>query len=232
MQTYVIHLESGQIHAGFFQKDSLQSTFSGDAPSLIPFLQNHPHDHVLLASSSSEIEQPISELLQTHGISFEKLDFSQLNISFAENLPVSANIIATLYGALRHFPQNDCLVVSLDHEICFDLVTKEGVYRGGATFPSPYAKQKPLSSIGESLSAQNTIGNYYGTLGAIERIIFEIKQEAEHPGSVQVLATSSEPFAEMTQDLQEWVDCIDPHLTLIGLHEIQKEHLLTKEKSL
>ena len=152
--------------------------------------------------------------------------------SFAENLPVSANIIATLYGALRHFPQNDCLVVSLDHEICFDLVTKEGVYRGGATFPSPYAKQKPLSSIGESLSAQNTIGNYYGTLGAIERIIFEIKQEAEHPGSVQVLATSSEPFAEMTQDLQEWVDCIDPHLTLIGLHEIQKEHLLTKEKSL
>ena len=51
--------------------------------------------------------------------------------------------IANIYGALYHFPSNDCVIVDIGTTVRFDYVTKHGVYLGGAIFPMILTEELP-----------------------------------------------------------------------------------------
>jgi type III pantothenate kinase len=129
-------------------------------------------------------------------------------------------------------------------------VTKDGKYLGGAIYPgfaisakglSGYTQllpevhiEKPESAVAKTTMTHIQSGIYWGLLGAIERLVFEMKSINPSPSSVQVVATGGCTQQDRTptnflDDLGELVDCIDPQLTLVGLHEILKEHI-KKEK--
>jgi pantothenate kinase type III len=94
---------------------------------------------------------------------------------------------------------------------------------------------KPPSPLGTDMQTHIQSGLYYGQLGAIECLIAELAAMTESPSSVKVIATGGGTLVEdaympdlktaFVADLKEIVDCIDPHLTLFGLHEILKEQL-------
>lgn len=195
----------------------------------------------ILVSSVNQTKE--KDLLATLPF-YTLLDFSKVKVPLDVDEPqeVGHDRIANVYGALFHFPQNDCIVVDMGTAVTFDYVGCNGHYLGGAIYPgveigakglAQYTArlpavdvEKPETSVGKTTKTHIQSGLYWGLLGAIERITFEIRSQSENPSNVKVLATGGllvkwgESF---TEDLKELVDLIDPALTLIGLHETMKE---------
>ncbi len=246
----VLDIDDSTIKGAFFQENAGRSFFA------IPYhmqglkekLQNQPVRQALISTSSPSIEKEVVALFKSLSYPYQVLDYSK--VKFILNAEEPKNIrhdqIANIYGALFHFPQNDCIVVSVEKIVSFDLIGKEGCYLGGALYPgikmaiNSLVEQKlpndinfsPTSPLGKTPAAQVQSGIYWGLLGAIERIVSELRQVAPStPSSTQVIATgeatrfpegafSDEKFLKELSDL---VDLIDPQLALIGLYEILKE---------
>jgi type III pantothenate kinase len=102
-------------------------------------------------------------------------------------------------------------------------MSAEGLFN--KTHALPRVKlQHPESALGKTTVEHIQSGIYFGMLGAIERIVDELRQEHPSPSSMMVLATGGMTRdKELEQDLLDFVDIVDPYLTLIGLKEILKE---------
>lgn len=260
----VLDIGNTRLKGALFEGDSLIRHFA--LPSRPEVLVSEFQSHVLgkgitsvlLSSVNEPAAQSIKKILQELGIPFYHVLAKDLCVvlDVEEPMAVGEDRIANIYGALFHFPKNDCLVIDIGTAVTFDFVTKEGVYKGGAIYPGPeicakalcdYTDKLPLtpfakppSPVGKTTKTHIQSGIYYGLLGALERLIFELKMESPSPSSVQVVATGGATQCEegpleslhmqFLDDLKELVDSIDPYLTLIGLHEILKEHLIKKEK--
>lgn len=246
----VLDIDDSTVKGAFFQENIGKNFFA------IPYrveglkekLENQPVQQALVSVSNSTIEKEIGVLFQSLHYPYQFLDYSKVKFVLNAEEPESLrhDQVANIYGALFHFPQNDCIVVNLEEVISFDLISKEGCYLGGALYPGvkmtikSFVEQKlpevpnppPSSPLGKMPVMQVQSGTYWGLLGAIERIVSELRQVAPStPSSTQVIATgeatrllkgtfSDENFLK---DLSDLVDLIDPQLALIGLHEILKE---------
>ena len=243
----VIDIGNTKIKAGYFKQDTLVEVFSCETQGpfkedFVGFLSKSPADEILLSSVSTRGSETVQKILREVNRPFRVLDFSKLKLKLDvdEKEQLGHDRIANAYGALHRFPQYDCIIVDIGTGVTFDLVTKEGCYKGGAIYPGMeisarslaeytdrlplVSVQKPPSPLAKTTETHIQSGIYYGLLGAIERIVFELRQLGPLPISVQVLATGGALQTDaLISDVQELVDVIDPHLTLIGLHEILKE---------
>lgn len=235
----VVDCGSQEIKAGLFEEDRLLHSFNGKRPEqLLELLKDKKIERGLIASSDST-SQEMATLLSTQGFPcrvLEAKDFGKLATD--ETLPLLQPVrIANIYGALSHFPSNDCVIVDLGATIRFDYVTKQGVYQGGAIFPDfeavfhelektpfPDFGGQNIESVGKDKLEQTKSGCYFGILGAIERIVAELRLSSEAPSNVMSIATGGPTrFPEIQKDLQDFIDIVDPQLTLIGLNQILKE---------
>jgi type III pantothenate kinase len=259
----IIDIGNSCIKIAFFENDTLIKTFSIDHTNLNTnevqdALSSYIIKSAFIASVHKKVEHFLCDILDRLCISYEILDISKLSLTFSvqEPLAVGHDRIANVYGALHHFPTSDCLIVDIGTAVTFDFVTKEGDYLGGAIYPgcdisakalSTYIDQLPLanitkppSPIGKTTIEHIQSGIYYGLLGAIERILDEIRSTSPSPSSIKILATGGATRIEntsiceakraFTDDLKDLVDFINPHLTLLGLYEIFKEHLSKKQE--
>lgn len=251
----VVDVGNFQAKAAFFEEDKIADLLVFQEGSLQAFcdkLAEHPVKRALIASVHREREGIIARCLHDKGIPFKQLDQMPLKIKLDVDEPeqLGQDRIANAYGALKKFPLNDAIVVDIGTAITFDLVAKEGRYLGGMIFPgftllakslSEYTDLlpnvvvvKPESPLGKTTKTHLQSGMYYGGLGAIERLIDELRRVSGSPGAVKVLATGggvredSEEKRAFVEDLKELVDGIDANLTLIGLHEILKEEGVAK----
>lgn len=233
----VVDCGSQEIKAGLFEEDRLVHSFNGKHPEqLLELLKDKKIEKGLIAGDSTS--QEMATLLSTQGFPcrvLETKDFGKLATD--ETLQLLQPVrIANIYGALSHFPSNDCVIVDLGATIRFDYVTKQGVYQGGAVFPdfeavfhelekTPFPDLGgPVESIGKDKLAQAKSGCYFGVLGAVERIVAELRLSSEAPSNVMSIATGGPTrFPEIQKDLQDFIDIVDPQLTLIGLNQILKE---------
>lgn len=225
---------------------------------LHPFLQSKSIEKAFIASVQPETEKIIRSLLEGLKIPITTFDpvLLSLTLDVEEPQALGQDRIANAYGALHHFPTFDCVVVDIGTAVTFDFVTKEGSYIGGAIYPGidisakalsqytnklPYVQVlKPESPLARTTETHLQSGIYYGLLGAIERIVAELCLTAPSPSSVKIIATGGatrientamcESKVEFVNDLKELVDFIDPHLTLVGLYEIFKEHIIKKQE--
>jgi type III pantothenate kinase len=259
----VLDIGTSQLKGAFFQEGRLKDYFSLSAQPvplerLKTILKGKDLASVLLSSVNSVAEQDVKELLQDEKIPFYSLDFKDLNIVLDIDEPqaLGHDRIANIYGALFHFPHNDCIIVDIGNTVTFDYAAKEGRYIGGAIYPGiaisikvltnhatklPILNaEKPTSPLGKTTEAHIQSGIYYGLLGAIERIVAEMRSTSPSPSSIQIIATGEATEIDeantctekmlFIEDLKEIVDFIDPHLTLVGLHEILKEYVFKKKE--
>jgi len=244
---------------GSFSNDKLlsfESISSSEIESkFIEIVQKFKPTKAFIASVQKNNEIAIKSILDNLGIKYYGIDRNLLSLQLDvyEAQYLGEDRIANSYGALKHFPANDCLVIDIGTTLTFDLISKEGIYLGGAIYPGTAISakslsegtsllpkiniEKPESALGKTTKDHIQSGIYYGLLGAIERISAEICLCAHSPSSVKILVTggaTSEKINNKTtsfcDDLSDLVDFIDPLLTITGLYEIFKEHLSKKQE--
>lgn len=215
----VIDCGSQRCKAGLFEGDRLiQTHFFQKIDELTPFIANRKIDRAMACGDTKELLATLKIPCQ----SLAAADFSRLGIDRTQSL-LQPDKIANIFGALYHFPLNDCVVVDLGSMLRFDYISKKGLYLGGAVFPL-FDTIKPTGRPSDVLSMQEQSGIYYGLLGIVERIVAELRMTSDFPSGVMVIATGGWTLSEsFAHDLEDFTDCIDPHLTLIGLNQILKE---------
>jgi type III pantothenate kinase len=244
----VLDIGNTRIKGGFFAEKTLTAFFNiASHPlskeELMSYLEGKSIARALLSSVNRQVDEEIRELLEKKNIKVAFLDHTKLKMTLDVEQPeqLGPDRIAAAYGAVSRLPLNDSVVVGIGTAITADFVTKEGHYLGGMIYPGPLLCSKALSEHTDKLplvamerpdsplckTTKEHIGGgiYYGQLGALERLIDELRQSALSPSSVKVIATggftaTDTPFVD---DLKELVDFIDPHLILVGLNEILNE---------
>lgn len=243
----VLDIGNYRIKGAFFKEKKLENAFviPPDMEMLRKQLSGFSFESTLISSVHKKYSEDVKNLFASLNIPFHLLDFSTLHVKLDVDEPeqLGHDRIANVYGALVHFPQNDCIVVDMGTTVTFDYIASDGRYVGGAIYPGvdisakalasytnalpEVAIEKPETPVAKTTKTHIQSGLYWGLLGAIERIVSEMRQTAPSPSSVKVIATggylrtlSPEQF---TADLNDLVDLIDPYLTLIGLYEILKE---------
>lgn len=244
----ILHIGKYRIKGAFFKENTLINAFvlsSLEIEKLRKQLDNQSFTSTLISSVNNQYLEEVKKLFSEGNIPFHLLDFSTLSVQLDVEEPkqLGQDRIANVYGALRHFPQNDCIVVDLGTAVTFDFIGKGGSYVGGAIYPNvdlsakalasyanalPEVKiEKPKDPVAKTTKTHIQSGLYWGLLGAIERIICEMRQTSTSPSSIKIIATGAALNTlspdQFNKDLQDLVDLIDPHLTLMGLYEILKE---------
>lgn len=227
----VLDIGNSRIKGALFEQDAQADFFiiSLQVEELKRLLEGRTIQRTLISSVNESAKTEICALLDSLKISYQLLDLSQTKVSFDFDEPaaIKPDQIAHLYGALMRFPQNDCIVVDISKTATFDLITKEGHYLGGAIFSGPeIIKTPPESALGKTIQMQMQSGAYWGVLGAVERIVSELRQTSQHPSNLKVIATGEALYPteeQFLKELSDLVDLIDPLLKLVGLHEILKE---------
>jgi type III pantothenate kinase len=252
----VLDIGNSRMKGAIFEEKKLQQFFSCALSSwkkeeLMQHLQNQPIKNVLVSSVNTQAEEAVRTVLEQQQLDYSFLDHSQIRLVLDVDEPeaLGHDRIANAYGALARFPLNDCIIVDIGTAITADFIVKEGRYLGGMIYPGAglcakaladgtdklplVSLKKPDSVLAKTTLSHLQAGIYYGQLGAIERLIAELRSTALSPSSVKVIATGGATDANETnllsEDLKDLVDCVDPHLTLIGLREILDETLSKKE---
>jgi type III pantothenate kinase len=224
-----LDIGSLQIKAGLFEGDKLLHAAVFARPEqLVESLKGRNIERCLISSQDPQKSREMTALLMDYPCQvLEVSDFKKLATDETLDL-LQPDRIANIFGALSIFPSNDCIIVDVETTVRFDFVSKHGVYLGGASFPGFDAAfnslEKTPSALGKNQTEQSKSGCYYGLLGAVERIIAELRLSSEAPSGVMSLATgavTSSPAIQ--QQLQDFIDHVDPHLTLMGLNQILKE---------
>lgn len=224
----VIDVGALRVKGGFYENGQLVETFAVAAD---PFSADEMKkklkkaENVLACSTNPKAAAGMEAVLKEAGLKTAWLNIKDFEKMLDNAEEFGGDRIANVYGALRHFPTTDCIVVNIGEAAIFDCIAKTGKYMGGATLPlNINGVKKPESAIGKTNDEHLQSGIYFGMLGAIERIVAELRMASVSPSSVSVVATGAVTESEgFDDDLMDFVDLVDPHLTLAGLFEILKE---------
>lgn len=241
----ILDLDTHRLKGGLFEEGAIKKDFEIPLKKelLKAAIMGENIEAVFISSAHTDFEVTLKEVLENMHLPFQIFDFLKLKIKTDIEEPdlLSHDQIANAYGALSHFPQNDCVIVDLGDVITFDYIACDGTCLGGAMHPGidmetealakydfPKVKMiKPSSPVAKTKQAYIQSGMYWGLLGAIERLTFEMRSTSSSPSNVKVLATGKLLKGisgdALFKDLRELVDMIDPQLTLTGIYEIIKE---------
>ena len=164
-----------------------------------------------------------------------------LSILMDNPLEVGADRIVNAVAA-HHFYGGPSIVVDLGTATTFDVVTAQGEYRGGIIAPGLSISaealvaraarlprvdiRKPPALIGTSTVAAMQSGIYFGYLGLVDGILARLAREI--PDLKKVIATGG--LSEVLVEDSEYIDELDPDLTLKGLKIIYDRNASGKKK--
>lgn len=131
--------------------------------------------------------------------------------------------------AAWHRYKKPAIIADFGTATTFDVVSGQGVYRGGAIAPGinlslealhqaaaklpNIAVSKPDRAIGRTTESAMQAGIYFGYLGLIERLIAEIKAEMQESAIVIATGGLGGFFAKATPTIDDYL----PDLTMEGL---------------
>ncbi|WP_159466609.1 type III pantothenate kinase [Dyadobacter sp. 3J3] len=186
----------------------------------------------------SSVNRPLNEFLEALD---RDVDVDVLNLTGVLPVPIQkdyetphtlgADRIAAASGANWMFPGKDVLVVDMGTSITYDLVDRDGIFRGGLISPGvrmrfnalhTFTKRLPLFDpeknpefVGKSTKNAIQSGVMNGTLAEIEGIINRYRNEI--PSLCVVICGGDVPFFESS--LKPPIFAV-PELVLIGLNRI------------
>lgn len=148
---------------------------------------------------------------------------------------VGADRLCNAVAAWEKFKQA-CIIVDFGTATTFDVVTARGEYGGGPIAPGvvtagnaltesasklPEVKiEKPRRVVGRNTVECMQSGLYYGYAGLVDRLVELIQKE--EGSRMKVIATGG--LASMIAQESKWIEGVEPHLTLEGLHSIYQAH--------
>jgi type III pantothenate kinase len=234
----VVEIGSHQIKAALFEGDKLVQASPFATPDLLlQAVKEKNLEAILVSSEDASKSREMTTVFTGYPCRIlEVSDFHQLGTEETRSL-LKPNRIANIFGALYHHPINDCIIVDFGTTVRFDYVSKQGRYLGGALFPDfdgifqllekakfPEVADQSPSALGKAQFEQSKSGSYFGLLGAVERIVAELRLSSETPSGVMTVATGTATASPALQkELHDFIETVDPHLTLIGLNQILKE---------
>jgi len=138
--------------------------------------------------------------------------------------------------AAYHKYGGPCIVVDFGTATTFDAISEKGEYLGGSIAPGLYISaealsektaklprveiKKPKNIIGKTTVTSIQSGLYYGYIGLIEKIIFQMKKELGPKTKVISTGGIGEDIAYQIK----MIDYHDPFLTLEGLRIIYEKN--------
>ncbi len=227
----VVDIGSQKLNAGLFEGDRFLQASLLTPEQLLEFLKGKTIQQSLIASQDENKSRGVMSLLTAQGVPCRVLtpaNFKRLATDETLSL-LQPDRIANIFGALYHFPSNDCVIVDVGATVRLDYITKQGVYLGGAVFSNQLKDflESSQKVLGENQLEQTKSGAYFGLMGAIERIVAELRLSSETPSAVMSIATGGlTSLPAVQKDLEDFIDKVDPHLTLVGLNQILKEEKL------
>ncbi len=153
-----------------------------------------------------------------------------LKIKYRNPVEVGADRIANAVAASQFFPNTNCIIIDFGTATTLCVLTQDREYLGGAIMPGMRLSMDALQHGTAKLSSVNIIepqdvigrstieriqsGLFYAQLGALERIIAEVKQQHFEKQSMTVIGTGG--FAHLFQHKQLF-EHYHPELVLHGL---------------
>lgn len=216
--------------------------------------ENGPFSAVLLGSVAPHLNKRVGAIFQKKQIPFAVLQDLSLDVKILGandgKVKIGSDRLADTYGALKLHPGNS-ITVAMGTALVFNVVGKERSFRGGLICPGiamcarALATQtallplvhvaKPSFCCSQTTEENISGGIYYSILGAVEKIVQQLKQECFPREPATVIMTGgvfSNPAAPsaltnaFVQDLKGIVDAFEPNLTVIGMNEIFKRFFL------
>lgn len=156
-----------------------------------------------------------------------------IKIGYEDPKRVGADRIANAVGAFEKFG-GPTIVVDLGTATTFDVITREGVYLGGAIGPGMETSAmqlfhrtaqlprveltKPQKMIGRNTEDSLRAGIFYTTVGQIDEIVRRIEEELGE--RAKVVATGG--LADLVSQDSKEIEVVEPFLTLEGLRLIYR----------
>ena len=159
-----------------------------------------------------------------------------IKINVKNKNDVGSDRIANAVGVYKKYKSN-CIVVDFGTATTFDVITKDGIYNGGAISPGVTLSIKSLVGSADQLSTfllkktnkvigKNTLeslrsGFYWGYIGLINNIIKKIEKETNR--KYKIIFTGGYAYLFKTSIIRSFT--IDKNITINGIIEIFKENI-------
>lgn len=159
---------------------------------------------------------------------------NQIKIDLDRPGELGADRIVNAIAVIEHY-RTPAVVIDFGTATTFDVIAKDGTYKGGVIAPgvrlsiealhSRAAKlpkvsiQKPSNVIGRNTVDAMQSGMYWGYIGLIEGIVTHIREEMA--SDLFVIATGG--LAILYAENTEVIEQVDEHLTLKGLLKIHQD---------
>lgn len=190
---------------------------------------------IALASVVPPLNNALNQLARRH-LNIEPLVVTNetetgITIGYSRPEEVGADRIVNAVGVM-HKHRLPAIVVDFGTATTFDVVSKDGVYVGGAISPGLSISTQalferaarlpriqivpPKHAIGRNTVESMQAGILFGAAGGVDETVRRLSSEIE--GDPIVVATGG--LASVVAELSQTIDLVDEHLTLDGLRYI------------
>ncbi|MCA1763482.1 MAG: type III pantothenate kinase [Cryomorphaceae bacterium] len=233
----VIDIGNTRMKVALFVGNELDGVlfFSNRAHKKVADLLEKTHPERGIVSNVSKLNKPVANLFRKNMdlVYFEQAIKTPVEISYKTPKTLGTDRIANAVGAHKLYPKNNVLIIDFGTCIKYDIVTKNGEFKGGSIAPGVQMRFKSMHKMTGKLPRIKTWleedENWPGTdtkssmvSGVIQGIHSEILRymdiSAEHYNNLTVIATGGD-FMFFDKAFKNIIFA-HPYLTLQGLHEI------------
>lgn len=233
----IIDIGNTRMKVALFVKNELDGvlTFSNRAHKQVADLIENAHAQRGIISNVTNLAQPVSDVFQENLKILEFNHTTRIPIELDYSTPQSLGTdrIANAVGAFKAYPKTNVLIIDFGTCIKFDVMTSQGVFKGGAISPGVQMRFKAMHQMtgmlplikewdqnDEFWPGTNTKASMVS--GVIQGIHAEILRYIdlanEHYNKLTVIATGGD-FGFFDKAFKNIIFA-NPYLTLHGLHEI------------
>lgn len=238
----IIDIGNTRMKVALFVHNTLDGvlTFSNRAHRQVADLVENAEAHRGIISNVSNLPQPVSEIFQENLriLEFNSATPIPIQLDYTSPKSLGTDRIANAVGAHKQYPNTNILIIDFGTCIKYDILTADGIYKGGAIAPGMQMRFKAMhqmtgmlplikewSEKDESWPGVNTKGSMVS--GVIQGIHAEILRYIdianEHYNNLTVIATGGD-FSFFDKAFKNIIFA-NPYLTLHGLHEILRYNM-------
>ncbi len=235
----VIDIGNTRMKVALFVNNNLDGvlSFSNRAHKKVEDLLEKTNPQRGILSNVSKLNKPVANLFKRNMdlIKFDPSTEIPIALNYKSPKTLGTDRIANAVGAHTLYPEKNVLVIDFGTCIKFDIVTREGVFQGGAISPGITMRFKSMSKMTGKLPrikqwkeseeiwpGKDTRSSMAS--GVIQGIQSEILRymdiSREHYDNLEVIATGGD-FGFFDKAFKNIIFA-HPYLTLEGLHEILK----------
>lgn len=233
----IIDIGNTRMKVALYVRNQLDGvlTFSNRAHRQVSELIENTQAEYAIISNVTNLPQPLTEVFQENLNIIEFNGTTPIPIKLNYNTPhtLGTDRIANAVGAHKQYPQQNVLIIDFGTCIKFDVLSADGIYKGGAISPGVQMRFKSMhqmtgklplikdwhedEEIWPGLDTRSSMVS--GVIQGVQaEILRYIDISNEHYNNLTVIATGGD-FAFFDKAFKNIIFA-NPYLTLQGLHEI------------